>query len=234
VPLWLQIEPAFVSNFRLFRALKGFLALTEQTILCLGETPVRIMAARRNLYRKEKPRSISKTGLLLCLLLAGGVMLVPVGANLIHAGKLKLRDAALQSGLIDFDDCVVTAGRQLACNSHADGTPLPVALRQIADSAAEAATEKEQRLHAESQVRTLTMDIERLNAQLRRAELAATAGSFLAPLNGDVRPTGLAVTNPGTGSVMTPGAEPQPANVSQAEPGAPAESAPDGSAPPSD
>ena len=185
------------------------------------------MAARRNLYRKEKPRSVSMTGLLLCLLLAGGVMLVPIGGNLIHVGKLKLRDAALQSGLINFDDCVVTEGHQLACNSHADGTPLPVALRQIADSAAEAATERGQRLQAERQVRTLTTDIERLNAQLRRAELAATAGSFLAPLSGDVRPTGLSVANPGTGSMVTPRTEPQPANVSQAEPSAPA-------APPSD
>jgi hypothetical protein len=180
------------------------------------------MAARRNLYRKEKPRSVSMTGLLLCLLLAGAVMLVPIGGNLIHVGKLKLRDAALQSGLIDLDDCVVTAARKLTCASHAEGTPLPVALRQIVDSAAEAATEKEQRLQAEHQVRMLTTDIERLNAQLRRAELAATAGSFLAPLSGDVRPTGLSVAHPRTGSMMTPGTEPQPANVSQAEPSAPA------------
>jgi hypothetical protein len=188
------------------------------------------MAARRNLYRKEKPRSVSKTGLLLCLLLAGGVLLVPIGGNLIHVGKLKLRDVALQSNLIDFDDCVVTAERRLVCSSHADGTPLPVVLRQIEDRTAEAATEKEQRLQAERQVRTLTTDIERLNAQLRRAQLAATAGSFLAPLSGDVRPTGLSVSNPGIGSMMTPDTEPRPANVSQAEPSA----APDGFAPPSD
>ena len=37
------------------------------------------MANRRPIfYRKEKPRSISKTGLLLCLLLAGAVMVVPL------------------------------------------------------------------------------------------------------------------------------------------------------------
>jgi hypothetical protein len=184
------------------------------------------MASRRPIYRKEQPRSVSKTGLLLCLLLAGGVMLVPLGGDVIHAGKLKLRDAALNSGLIDFDDCVVTAERALVCSSHAAGTPLPAVLRQIADSVAEAAAEKEQRLKAERTVRELAMDVEQLSAQLGRAQLAGNAGSFFQPLNGDVRPTGLAVTNPSTGSMMTPTVARDAADMGQMERSA-ADPAPD-------
>ncbi len=48
---------------------------------------------------------------------------------------------ALRSGLIDFSDCVVTPDHALACDSHAVGMPLPVALRQMEDSQALAAEE---------------------------------------------------------------------------------------------
>lgn len=167
------------------------------------------MATRRPIYRKEQPRSVTKTGLMLCLLLAGGVMVVPLGGDVVHTAKLKLRDLALRSGLIDFEDCVVTPERALACSSHAMGTPLPVVLRQIEDSVAAAAAEKEQRLSAERSVRALALDVERLNAQLKRAQLAARATSFFPPSNGDIRPTGLTVTNPSTGSMMDTAAEPQ-------------------------
>ncbi|WP_119299560.1 hypothetical protein [Dongia deserti] len=177
------------------------------------------MTSRRPLfYRKEKPRSISKTGLLLCLLLAGGVMLVPVGGHVVQAAKVKLRDYALRSGLIDFSDCVVTPEHALACSSNAAGTPLPVALRQIEDSRADAAAAREQRLKAERKVRELVMDVERLTAQLRRAELAAGAGSPFSSLKGDVRPTGFAVTNPSTGSMMNTVTGPQPEAAQQADP----------------
>lgn len=178
------------------------------------------MANRRPIfYRKEQPRSISKTGLMLCLLLAGGVMLVPVGGDFVHAGKLKLRDLALSSGLIDFQDCVVTPAGALACSSHAIGTPLPVALRQIEDSAADAAAEKEQRLKAERKVRELTLDVERLKGQVKRAaQLAADSGGFFPPPKGDIRPTGLAITNPSTGSMMSTAAEPQPNGMQDSAP----------------
>jgi hypothetical protein len=166
------------------------------------------MATRRPIYRKEKPRSVSKTGLMLCLLLAGGVMLVPVGGNVAHMGKVKLRDLALSSGLIDLNDCVVTAERAIACSSHAMGTPLPAALRQMQDSQAQAAEDKKQRLKAESTVRELALEVERLNAQVKRAaQLAADSGGFFPP-SGDVRPTGLAVTNPSTGDMMNTDAQP--------------------------
>jgi hypothetical protein len=174
------------------------------------------MATRRPIYRKEKPRSVSKAGLLLCLLLAGGVMLVPVGGNVMHMGKVKLRDLTLRSGLIDFDDCVVTAEHAIACSSHAMGTPLPAALRQLEDSQAQAAEDREQRLKAESTVRELALEVERLKAQVKRAaQLAADSGGFFPP-SGDVRPTGLTVTNPSTGDMMntTGGAQPdQPGHV---------------------
>ena len=178
------------------------------------------MANRRPIfYRKEKPRSVSKAGLLLCLLLAGGVMLVPVGGDVVRSAKLKLRDYALTHGLIDFEDCVVTAEHALNCSSGATGTPLPVALRRIEDSAAEAAAQKEQRLRAERKVRELALDVERLNGELSRARLASGADGYFAPPGGDIRPTGLTVTNPSTGSLMTTTtATPQPGEAQDAAP----------------
>jgi hypothetical protein len=161
------------------------------------------MATRRPIfYRKEKPRSISKTGLLLCLVLAGGVMLVPAGGDAMQAAKRKLRDYALSSGLINFEDCVVTAGHALRCDSHATGVPLAVALRLSEDNAAAAAAEKEQRQKAEKRARELALDVERLNDALKQARRAANDDSYLAPAGGDKR-TGLTITNPGTGSLMT-------------------------------
>ena len=68
------------------------------------------MTTRRTLFhqRKDKPRSVSKIGLLLCLLLAGGVMVVPASSGIVLYGKAKVRDLALSSGFISFKDCVVT------------------------------------------------------------------------------------------------------------------------------
>jgi hypothetical protein len=177
------------------------------------------MANRRPIfYRKEKPRSVSKTGLLLCLLLAGGVVLVPASGDVVQTAKLKLRDYALSSGLVDFEDCVVTAEHTLSCSSHAVGTPLAVALRRIEDSAAEAAAEKEQRLKAEKKVHELALDIERLNGALKQAELAADDAGYFAPPSGDMRPTGLTITNPSTGSLMTTKAAPQPVQAHDTTP----------------
>ncbi len=173
------------------------------------------MAHRRQIfYRREKPRSISKTGLMLCLLLAGGVMLVPAGGDVVQTAKLKLRDYALGSGLISFEDCVVTARSALDCSGKVAGTPLPVALRQIEDSTAAAAAEKERRLNAEKKVRALALDVDRLSGELKRARLAADnrGRGYFAPPTRDVRPTGLTVTNPSTGSLITT-AVPRPAQT---------------------
>lgn len=164
------------------------------------------MANRRPIYRKEKPRSISKTGLVLCLLLAGGVMVVPIGSDLVRNAKAKVRDLALGTGLIDFNDCVVTPQRALACDSRAVGIPLPAALRLMEDSQALAAEQQRQKQKAENEARDLALKVDRLRAQLRQAQLAAGANGFFPP-NGEVRPTGLTVANP-SGMTSTPG-EPQ-------------------------
>jgi hypothetical protein len=166
------------------------------------------MTTRRTLFhqRKEKPRSISKVGLLLCLLLAGGVMVVPASSGIVLYGKAKVRDLALTSGFINFKDCVVTPSHTLACDSGAVGTPLAVALRQIQDVEAQAAEDEKQRQKAESTVRDLALEIERLNAQLKKAQLAASANISFPP-SGEIRPTGLAVTNPSTGSMMSTSAQ---------------------------
>jgi hypothetical protein len=164
------------------------------------------MASRRPIYRKEKPRSFSKTGLVLCLLLAGGVMVVPIGSDLVRNAKAKVRDLALGTGLIDFNDCVVTPQRALACDSRAVGMPLPAALRLMEDSQALAADQQRHRQKAENEARDLAVKVDQLRAQLRQAQLAAGSGSFFPP-NGEVRPTGLTVANP-SGMTSTPG-EPQ-------------------------
>lgn len=166
------------------------------------------MATRRTLFhqRKDKPRSVSKIGLLLCLLLAGGVMVVPASSGIVLYGKAKVRDLALTSGFINFKDCVVTAGGVLACDSNAVGTPLPVALRQIQDVEAQTAEAKTQREKAESTVRDLAMEIERLNAELKKAQLAASSNVSFPP-SGEIRPTGLAVTDPSAGGAMSVGAQ---------------------------
>lgn len=149
------------------------------------------MATRRPIYRKQEKRSISKTGLLFCMLLAGGVMLVPIGSNFVYAMKMKVRDLALSSGMVDFKDCVVTPDHALACSSHAFGTPLAAALRAMEDTQSLAAAEQARRLKAESTVRELALEIARLNEQVKQAQLAAGADGFFPPLAGEVRPTGL-------------------------------------------
>ena len=164
-----------------------------------------MMASRRPIYRKEKPRSISKTGLLLCLLLAGAVMVVPLGSDLVRNAKAKVRDLALTSGLIDFDDCVVTQDRVLACGSRAVGMPLPAALRLMEDSQTLAAQEQQQREKAENAMRDLALEVARLSAALKQAQLAASS-TF--PPNGEIRPTGLTVTNPSTGDMMSTRTQP--------------------------
>jgi hypothetical protein len=159
------------------------------------------MATRRTLFhRKEKSRSVSRIGLLLCLLLAGGVMLVPASSDVLRHGKAKLLDMALFSGFIDFEDCVVTPSRSLACQSGATGTPLAVALRQIEDAAAQAAEDRVQRQKAESKVRELALENQRLAAQVKKLA-TAPAGSF--PPAGKIKPTGITVPNPSTGSLMS-------------------------------
>lgn len=172
------------------------------------------MTTRRTLFhhRKDKPRSVSKIGLLLCLLLAGGVMVVPASSGIVLSGKAKLRDLALTSGFINFKDCVVTASGALACDSGAAGTPLAVALRQIQDVEAQAAEDKTQRQKAENKVRELTLENGRLNAELKKAQLAAS-GNMPFPPSGEIRPTGLTVTNPSTGSMMSTRAEPEQSDL---------------------
>ena len=167
------------------------------------------MANRRPIfYRKEKPRSISKAGLLLCLLLAGAVMVVPLGSDFALNGKAKVRDLALSSGFIDFSDCVVTSDHVLACDSRAVGMPLPAALRLMEDSQALAAEGQRQRQKAENAVRDLALEVERLNKQLKQAQLAAGANSNFPP-SGEIRPAGLTVTNPSTGSMMSTRVKPE-------------------------
>jgi hypothetical protein len=184
------------------------------------------MAPRRPVHRKQERRSISKTGLLFCALLAGGVMLVPIGGDLVYRAKTKVRDLALRSGLIEFNDCVVTPDHAIACASDAVGMPLPAALRQMADSQAQAAAEKAQRLKAETAVRHLALEIERLNQEAEQRQLADTGGHFPPPA-GDVTPTGLtgagapaATANVGRSGadIVNHAAEPQSAVPADASP----------------
>jgi hypothetical protein len=152
------------------------------------------MATRRPIYRKQESRSISKTGLMLCMLLAGGVMLVPTGGDFVRGAKMKARDFALNAGLVDLDDCVVTPDHAIACTSDAAGTPLPVALRQLKDSQSQMADEKRHRQKAENTVRQLALEVERLTAQAAQQEVADRANRFFPPFVGDVTPTGLTGT----------------------------------------
>ncbi len=173
------------------------------------------MASRRPIYRKQEKRSISKTGLLFCMLLAGGVMLVPIGGDFVYAAKTKLRDLALTSGLIEFKDCVVTPDHTLACSSHAAGIPLAAALRRMEDSETLAETEKQQRLRAESAMRDLALEVARLATQAAQSQLAEKANRF-PPLAGEVTPTGMTGTtvpakapNTGSATVVDRAATPQ-------------------------
>ena len=67
---------------------------------------------------------------------------------------------------------------------------------------------QQQRQKADNAVRDLALEVERLNKQLKQAQLAASANSMFPP-SGEIRPTGLAVTNPSTGSMMTTSAHPE-------------------------
>ena len=147
------------------------------------------MATRRPIYRKQEPRSISKTGLLLCVLLAGAVLLVPTGGDVLRAAKVKVRDLVMRSTLVDLDSCVVTADHALACTSDAVGVPLEAALRQMKDDEAQVAEEKKQRSKAEGIARELAMELARLNAQKTPAATGDVTARFFPALVGVVKPT---------------------------------------------
>lgn len=147
------------------------------------------MATRRPIYRKQEPRSISKTGFLLCVLLAGAVLLVPTGGDVLRAAKMKVRDLVMRSTLVDLDACVVTADHALACTSDAVGVPLEVALRQMKDDEAQVAEERKQRSKAEGIARDLAMELARLNAQRTQDAAGDTTARFFPALVGEVKPT---------------------------------------------
>jgi hypothetical protein len=189
------------------------------------------MATRRPIYRKPERRSISKRGLMFCMLLAGGVVLVPIGGDIVHAGKAKLRDLALSSGVIDLNECVVTSNHAIACNSNAVGMPLQAALRLMEDNELQAAAEKKQREKAESAVRELALELARLNAQ--QNQLAGKTEHSLPPIAGEVTPT--ARTGSGqAGGVNTQNTQPQSTTPGNATPATPAAGAQFSLTPPSE
>ncbi|HET6158894.1 MAG TPA: hypothetical protein VFE34_11150 [Dongiaceae bacterium] len=147
------------------------------------------MASRRPIYRKQEKRSTSKIGLMFCLLLAGGVLLVPIGGDLVHKAKMKVRDLALSSGVVDFNDCVVTPDHALACTSDAAGMPLPAALRRMQDTESQVAAERAQRLKAESAVHQLALEVERLSTQVAQGQISDRTVRFFPAFVGDVTPT---------------------------------------------
>jgi hypothetical protein len=180
------------------------------------------MATRRPIYRKQEPRSISKVGFLLCLVLAGAVLLVPTGGDVLRAAKVKVRDLVMTSTLVDLDACVVTADHALACTSDAVGVPLEAALRQMKNDEAVAAEERRQRQKAEGAVRQMAVEIDRLTAQAAQSQLAGQPQRFLPPFateatptarTGDAAPAGDA----GTMSVMKAATKPQPADAAAGE-----------------
>lgn len=150
------------------------------------------MSRRRSIHRKHEQPATRK-GLLLCLLLVGAVVLVPIGGGFMTVAKAKLAAFALASGLIDLNDCVVTASQAIACTNGAAGTPVPVALNQMAALQAQAAEDARRRDAAEAQVRTLTAEVDRLNSELDHNDIAA--GNALAP---SITPVVTTVTRIGT------------------------------------
>jgi len=158
------------------------------------------------------------------MLLAGGVVLVPIGGDIVHAGKAKLRDLALSSGVIDLNECVVTSNHAIACNSNAVGMPLQAALRLMEDNELQAAAEKKQREKAESAVRELALELARLNAQVPQNQLAGKTEHVLPPIAGEVTPTARTGTGQ-SGGGTAPNAAPQtqsttPGNATPATPAA--------------
>lgn len=190
------------------------------------------MASRRPIYRKQERRSISKRGLMFCMLLAGGVLLVPVGGDLVHVGKAKLRDLALSSGVIDLNECVVTSNHAIACNSNAVGMPLQAALRMMEDNELQAAAEKKQREKAESAVRELALELARLNAQMPQDQLAGKTEHSLPPIAGEVTPT--ARTGAGQSAGVNTATQPQSTTPGNATPATPAAGAQFSLTPPSE
>jgi hypothetical protein len=148
------------------------------------------MSRRRSIHRKAQEQPTSRKALLLCLALAGAVVLVPVGGGFMDAAKAKLRDAALASGLIDLNDCVVTPNETIACAAGAVGTPVPAALHQMTVLQAEAAEDARRRDEAEANVRTLTAEIDRLNADAERNRVAARSEDILPAVVTTVTRTG--------------------------------------------
>ncbi|HEX6119341.1 MAG TPA: hypothetical protein VFZ03_07785, partial [Dongiaceae bacterium] len=165
---------------------------------------------------------ISKIGFLLCMVLAGTVLLVPTGGDVLRAFKVKVRDLVMTSTLVDLDACVVTADHVLACTSDAAGVPLEVALRQMKDNAAVAAEEKKQRLKAEGTVRQLAVEIDRLTAQSTQRQLADQPQRFLPPFATEATPTARTgeaapAGDTGTMSVMKAATKPQPTDAATGE-----------------
>lgn len=193
------------------------------------------MATRRPIYRKQERRSISKRGLMFCMLLGGGVLLVPIGGDLVHVGKAKLRDLALSSGVIDLNECVVTSDHAIACNSGAVGMPLQAALRMMEDNELQAAAEKKQREKAESAVRELALELARLNAQTPQNQLAGKTEHSLPPIAGEVTPTArTGAGQSGGANTQNAATQPQSTTPGNATPATPAAGAQFSLTPPSE
>jgi hypothetical protein len=170
------------------------------------------MATRRFVHRKPPSRPLSKAVVRLCVLLGAVAVILSVSSNLMPTARTKARDLALSSGFIDLDSCVVTAEHKIACTSGATGTPVPVALQRMEDAEYEAATEKKQRLDAESTVRSLALEVARLTGQIAERQQAEQA-PFPA---GDVAPTARTNLNAesDSGSGMTGGTAQQSSQLS--------------------
>lgn len=178
------------------------------------------MTTRRPIYRKQQKPSMSWRGLKFCVGLGAVILLIPIGGDLTHKAKVKVRDFALHAGLVDLSECVVTPDHTLTCTSGAVGVPLPAALRQMQDDAAQLAEEKKQRAKAEAMARQLAMDLDRLTAQASQNQVAQRTERLFPPFIGAVAPTAArtGASDPTGSNVLSTTTKAQSAADNQADP----------------
>lgn len=111
----------------------------------------------------------------LCVLCAAGfVGMVGIRSGIIKSAAPKVRDVALEVGLLDPKACVVDYANRLDCRAEAVGTPVQIVLGRMREMEEELAREKDLRAAAEDKAKTATQALKRLaDLQAQQAEPAA-------------------------------------------------------------
>ncbi len=154
------------------------------------------------MQRLFAPKKRQRTGLsfilfaftFLCVIGAASfVALLAIRSGLMQSATPRMRDFALNIGLLDPLGCVVDSRNQLDCRTGATGTSIRLIIGQLAQAHEDLAREQQLRVAAEEKAKTATEALRRLADSLQgggipqvSADRGAPVGQPYVMLPGDV------------------------------------------------